>query len=1049
MSDTDSSGIEIDNVDSIASSSSDKKKGNNINKGNKPKKQEKSLTVEYLEYHENYTKKFGKDRTLVLMQVGSFYEAYATSTRGPDLKALEELTEASIAHKGKEKNKIDEKNPWMWGFPMVAASKFIGILIENGYRLIMIDQITPKPNIKREVVAIHSPATYLESSYKPASNFVSVVCIEEIPQKAGQMLACIGASAIDVSTGEVFIHESLSQLKDDKLGLDETLRFLKSLVPKEILIFKENLQRLTDDFLVEYLDLKGRFYQIREVNKDHNKLVYQKKLLEKVYPDRENMTSIIDTLGLSKHIYARKALVNLLTYVSDHYEDLVKGVADPVFYLNEQNLVLGNDAINQLNIVDSSAPDVPGAVKFHNLLDVVNKASTGMGRRYIKFRLVSPYTDVDKLNTIYNAVETLARSKMFGTVDKQLRRIHDIERLYRKVKMCVLHPMQMVEFISSLKAVADLVATIIKDDDLEECLECSELVDSIESLNEMLETNIDVEKAKMYNLAEIKENIFKEGIYPDLDTLQSKVGMNHDIMDNLSEILDKMIPDKTAKGSKIMLKHNLRDGYYFQLTPKRYSLLKEKLDAVGEIKVGKTKINVDEFEVSTLNNVVKLSLPFLKEQTDDIDSLIEKIMNITHKYYVDFMKEIEKQHSGVISTVIDLVTKVDYYNTIAKVSKEYNYVRPVIKTQITPKMKVSQKGTKRSKTAKIEDEEDSSLEDGYVIAEQIRHPIVERIIEHEYVPHDVKIGTPDLKGMLIYGLNSAGKSVLMKAIGISIIMAQAGFFVPAKKFTFYPYKALYTRITGNDNLFRGLSSYSLEIVELNSILKRSTKSTLVIGDEVCRGTEHISGNAIVATTLLRLSEIGASFVFATHLHEIVELDEISSKDNIKAFHLSVEHDEKTDRLIYDRELKPGSGERIYGITVAKYIIKDDDFIKTALEIKNRLINRDPNSSAVSTKRSRYNADLIMDCCEMCGKKANNVSGLSKKSLETHHINHQKDCEDGFVKEKPHIKKNQLFNLTVLCQECHDKLHNENIELEGIKMTSGGKKLIVKSKTLTK
>src|SRR5439155_616434 len=168
---------------------------------------------------------------------------------------------------------------------------------------------TPKPNIKREVVAIHSPATYLECAYKPTSNFVAVICVEEIKQKGEKLLACIGMSAIDVSTGEVFIHESHSQMNDNNLGLDETIRFINSLVPKEIIIFKENLQKLNDDFMIEYLDLRGKFYQFRDINKEHSKLIYQKTILEKVYPDEENMTSIIDTLGLSKTIYARKALV--------------------------------------------------------------------------------------------------------------------------------------------------------------------------------------------------------------------------------------------------------------------------------------------------------------------------------------------------------------------------------------------------------------------------------------------------------------------------------------------------------------------------------------------------------------------------------------------------------------------------------------------------------------------------------------------------------------------------------------------------------------------
>jgi len=976
-----------------------------------------SVTEEYLNYHDKYVKKFGKDRTLVLMQVGSFYEAYSTKDKGPDLKKLEELTEATIAHKGKDKSKIDINNPLMWGFPMVASLKFIGILIENGYRLIMIDQVTPKPNIKREVVAIHSPATYHETSYKPTSNFVAVICIEEIPQKNNTVLSCVGMSAIDVSTGEVYLHESHSKLTDDKLGLDETIRFLNSLVPKETIIYKENLVKLSDEYIIEYLDLEGKFYQIRDINKDHLKINYQKKILEKVYPERENMTSIIDTLGLSNTIYARKSLVNLLTYVSDHYDALVKNVSDPIFYLQDEHLVLGNDAINQLNIVDNkSSQEIPGSIKYHNLLDVINKANTGMGKRYVKMCLISPFTDPKKLNYIYDTVNLLSQKDQFTNIDKILKQVHDIERLYRKLSIGVLQPMQLVDLIHSCLTTKELIDTLKQNkkvfDYFKNEFKLNDLLTLNNKLNNEFNKMIDEDKARMYNLADIRENIFKEGIYPDLDDLQSKLGVNHELMELLLDELDKMIVDQNSKTKKVVLKHNKRDGYYYQITSKRYKSLQKTFNEVKEIKINNKKILVKDFEVTEINNNVKLSLPFLKNQTADIDDLIEQIMNLTFNYYKKFMGRLDIEYSDYFKRMIDFVTKIDYYVTISKVAKEYNYVRPII--------------------------DDKQNSNGYISAKDIRHPIVERIIEHEYVPHSINIGS-DMKGMLIYGLNSAGKSVLMKAIGISVIMAQAGFFVPASEYKYYPYKSLYTRITGNDNLFRGLSSFSLEIVELNAILKRSNQSTLVIGDEVCRGTEHISGNAIVASSLLKLSELNASFVFATHLHELMELDEINNNNKIKAFHLSVEHDEKTDKLIYDRELKPGSGERIYGITVAKYIIKDNDFINKAFEIKNRLLNKDPKSSVISTKKSRYNSDLLVDECSICKKKCNT-------ELETHHINFQKDCENGFVKNKPHIQKNQLFNLVVLCDQCHDKIHNDNIKIDSIKMTSRGKQVIVKNKS---
>ena len=986
----------------------------------KVKKEFNSIIEEYIDYHDKYVEKFGKDRTLVLMQVGKFYEAYSTLTCGPNLNILEELTECCIAHTGKDKSIIDFKNPLMWGFPMQASPKYMGILIGAGYRLIIIDQITPKPNITREVVAIHSPATYLDAAFVTPSNFAAMIYIEEIKQKNNQILCCVGMSAIDVSTGDVLIHESYSEMADDKLGLDETIRFINSIVPKETIIIKDNVQKLTDEYLIEYLDLKDKFYQFKTVNKEHNKIIYQKKILEKVYPDRQSLTSIIDTLGLSKYNYALKSVVNLFTYISDHYDDLVKGVRDPKFYLSDNFMTLGNDAINQLNIVDNKSTDIPGSIRFNNLIDVINKASTGMGKRFIKMKLIAPYVDVNILNTIYDIVGYMLDKSFYKEIENEIKNVHDIERMIRKISLSVLHPNQMVDFINSMQAIEKLFNIINSNKNICKYIKTKHLIESISKLNKLLKSHIDCDKAIHHTITDIKENIFIKGIYPILDKLQEKIDGNHSIMDDLLNKLDDMIPDKNTKGKKITIKHNNKDGYYYQLTLKRYNLLKEKLNKVREIELNSTKINTKDFEIKIITNNVNLSLPFLKEQTDDIDELKERIGTLTYENYVKFMQRIISDHGNVLTETIDIVTKIDYYQTIAKVSKLYNYVRPQIIN--------------------------SQNEIGYINVKHIRHPIVERIIDHEYVPHDIDIGQEHLKGMMIYGLNSAGKSVLMKAIGINIIMAQAGFYVAAKEFKYYPYKSLYTRITGNDNIFRGLSSYSLEIVELNAILKRADSSTLVIGDEVCRGTEHISGNAIVATTLLNLADIGSTFVFATHLHELMELSEIQEKENIKAFHLSVEHDEKLDRLVYDRELKAGSGERIYGITVAKYIIKNDKFIKKALEIKNKLLNRDLDSSVISTKKSRYNSDIIMDNCDMCGKRANEKGS---GALETHHINQQKDCEDGFVKTKSHIQKNQKFNLMVLCQKCHDKIHNEKIQIDGIKMTSSGKKVIIKNNNIDK
>jgi DNA mismatch repair protein MutS len=370
---------------------------------------------------------------------------------------------------------------------------------------------------------------------------------------------------------------------------------------------------------------------------------------------------------------------------------------------------------------------------------------------------------------------------------------------------------------------------------------------------------------------------------------------------------------------------------------------------------------------------------------------------------MDFLNIINKKYFKELIKIRDSIILLDYYTTIAYVADVNHYVKPIIK----------------------------KYDNSFIKVKNIRHPIVEAIIDYEYIPHTIELGC-DVKGMLVYGINSSGKSVMMKAIGLSIIMAQSGFFVPADEFIYCPYNALYTRITGYDNLFKGQSSFAVGMIELNAIIKRSDNHTLVLGDEVGRSTENISAHAIVAATLIKLSKESSSFIFSTHLHDLNQIKQIKDCKGIKSFHLSVKNDEKTGKIIYDRKLKEGSGERVYGVAVAKSIIKSKEFITNADKIKDELLNI--YSELVVDKKSRYNSKKYIDMCEVCGQ------GLKKdhSNLESHHINFQKDFnENGIHNTKKYLKMNALYNLLTVCQNCHDDIHNGKIKVNAINMTSEG------------
>ena len=158
-------------------------------------------------------------------------------------------------------------------------------------------------------------------------------------------------------------------------------------------------------------------------------------------------------------------------------------------------------------------------------------------------------------------------------------------------------------------------------------------------------------------------------------------------------------------------------------------------------------------------------------------------------------------------------------------------------------------------------------------------------------------------------------------------------FVASKEFIYHPYENIFTRISGDDNIFKGQSSFVVEMNELRSILKYSNSKSLVLGDEVCKGTEDLSATALVASAIKQFSDKNVNFILATHLHKLYELEVIKNISNIKFMHLDIKYDNNLKEIIYGRKLKEGIGEAIYGIEIAKHILNNNDFIKTSMEIR--------------------------------------------------------------------------------------------------------------------
>ena len=238
---------------------------------------------------------------------------------------------------------------------------------------------------------------------------------------------------------------------------------------------------------------------------------------------------------------------------------------------------------------------------------------------------------------------------------------------------------------------------------------------------------------------------------------------------------------------------------------------------------------------------------------------------------------------------------------------------------------------------------------------------------------------------------------------------------------FYPYEYIFTRILGNDNIFKGLSTFAVEMSELRIILNKSNQNSLILGDELCSGTEIESATSIFVSSLQNLYHKNTSFIFATHFHEIVKYDEIKTMDKIHCKHMKVKFNKELDSLVYDRKICEGSGDAIYGLEVCKSLRMPDDFLNKAYEIRNKYSGlRDKN--ILNMKICKYNNNKIKGMCEFCNEKMGS---------EIHHLQYQHKASkyDDYIDEQNNsFHKNHKANLMSICEECHQFLHKKNMVL---------------------
>ncbi|MCH9741384.1 MAG: DNA mismatch repair protein [Epsilonproteobacteria bacterium] len=959
----------------------------------------KLLTEVYFDLQRHFESKYGSD-ALVLMEIGTFFEVYEVNNDELKIgkaKEIAELLNIQLTRKSKAIVENSVRNPLLAGVPAVSLERYISRLISTKkYTIVIVKQKGEMPNVKRYVANIISPGTNFEYQTEASENNIVSLIIDE-----NQGIYSVGYAAIDVTTGKTIVNEMHSTRDDKTYALDEVFTLLQTYNTAEVIITLEN-PSIDKEWIKNYLEL-GLFHT--SFNEQRCKINYQNELFVRVY-EINSFLSAIEYLDLERHPYTTESLAVLIEFIIEHDELIIEKMNRPIFLGGSRYLYLGNNALEQLGVISRDSSEV-------TLLNLIDKTSTAFGKRLLKERLLSPIIDKEILEARYNLSEQLlAYSDRYDT---HLKNIYDLERITRRIKLQKLHPVELTYIMMSL----DAIAKLLKDASDNDINYDEKMYDEVIEFQKHLTTTFNLEVCAKFRIEQINDNIFEKGIYPAIDTILSKqkkeIGKLEQVSIHINELFEKEKLISSAKNGYADIGYLESEGYSVNLTKNRFMMIEKELKASFVTIDGEHHFFKD-FHYKHLKNAVKINSNLFEKITQNYETNQVKLISLVKARYLQSLSELENRFSRLLDDLISFIANIDVAISNAKCSKQMQLTRPIIEEG-----------------------------DGYE-AIGLRHPIIEANEQSGiYVPNDIYLGdgietkhnhitlnasnNHAVNGVLLYGINSSGKSSLMKSIGISVILAQAGFFVPAMELRLGMYDKLFTRIVSKDNLYKGLSTFAVEMMELKNIFNRATPKSLILGDEISQGTETESGLAIVAGAILKLLELKSTFIFATHLHHLKQIESLQNINELIFLHLGVKYDEQSDTLIYNRQLQLGMGSSLYGLEFAKSLHMDSNFLKNAYTIRESLMGQSSElKSLKSKKRSRYNKGLYITKCALCDEGVEDVHHIMPQQLAN---------ENGKIGA---IDKNHKYNLIPLCKKHHKMVHEGKIYLSGFVMTSEGLKL---------
>ena len=608
----------------------------------------------------------------------------------------------------------------------------------------------------------------------------------------------------------------------------------------------------------------------------------------------DNITNILnehftdEDLPISE--LAAKAVAILLTYIHNTVMSDLKHMSKLTRIEISDRLILDPTALKNLEITRS----IKDGSKKDTLFDVLDFTRTAMGTRMLRRWLESPLLDVMAIERRLDAVEELTKNfSLRSNLRDTLKEIHDFERLMMKIEVGTANAIDLIALKNSLRVLPTITKIMqpLKGDVL---MACRDGLGNFDDVFNLIESAImDTPRNSIHD-----GDIIKLGYNQELDEYR-KIHLNSKSM--LQEIEER---EKNKTGIRsLKVGYNKIFGYYIEV---RNS--------------GKDKVPAHFIRKQTLSGAERYITEELKNFETKILGAQEKIIALEYNIFVDIRNEI-KGYLEQIQDTARRIALIDVVAGLAEAAVNYNYIRPEIRTN------------------------------GAIDIKDGRHPLVERILTNSlFVPNDTALNHNSCEIMILTGPNMAGKSTYMRQVALLTLMSQIGSFIPAREASITPVDRIFTRIGASDDLVSGQSTFMVEMNEVAQILRYSTKNSLIILDEVGRGTSTFDGMSIARAVIEYIEKkIHAKTLFATHYHELTDLADNKS-GKIKNFCVAVK--EKDNEVVFLRRIKPGGADKSYGIQVAKLAGLPKSVMQRAEKILAEMENNGNEKTSAPVKQTK-------------------------------------------------------------------------------------------------